>query len=79
MAYSVAETVGHALSPTGSPNLSMTERGISLALGLGLAAAGAKPRPNAILNVLALAAGSYLAYRGATGHCPVRAMITHEG
>jgi hypothetical protein len=46
-----------------------------------LAAAGAKPRPNILLNVAALAAGSYLAYRGATGQCPVkRALIgTRQG
>jgi uncharacterized membrane protein len=53
-------------------NLSMTERAISVALGLGLAAAGAKPRPNPVLNVLALAGGSYLALRGATGRCPIK-------
>ena len=53
-------------------NLSMTERAISVALGLGLAAAGAKPRPNPLLNVLALAGGSYLALRGATGRCPIK-------
>jgi uncharacterized membrane protein len=73
MVNAVADGIGRAL--TRSPHLSMTERGVSLALGLGLAAAGARPRPNPLLNVLALAAGSYLAYRGATGYCPVKAMI----
>ncbi len=59
----------------GDTNLSLTERGVSLVLGLGLAAAGAKPRPNPLLNVLALLGGSYLALRGATGHCPVKAAL----
>jgi threonine/homoserine/homoserine lactone efflux protein len=45
-------------------NLSMTERAVYVAVGLGLAAAGAKPRPNPLLNVLALAGGSYLAWTG---------------
>src|SRR4051812_17516496 len=45
------------------PNLSMTERALYVAIGLGLAAAAAKPRPNPLLNVLALAGGSYLAWR----------------
>ena len=35
----------------GEPNLSWTERGVSLALGLGIAAAGVQPRPNALLSV----------------------------
>ena len=48
-------------------DLSMTERAISVALGLTLAAAAAQPRPNKVLSLLALAAGSALAIRGATG------------
>jgi uncharacterized membrane protein len=59
----------------GPPNLSFNERAISVVAGLGLAAAGVKPRPNPLLNVLALLGGAYLAYRGATGHCPVKAAI----
>jgi uncharacterized membrane protein len=59
----------------GSPNLSFNERAVSVLAGLGLAAAGVKPRPNPLLNVLALLGGAYLAYRGATGHCPVKAAI----
>jgi len=59
----------------GETNLSMKERGISLALGLGLAAAGARPRPNPLLNVLALAGGAYLALRGASGRCPIKAAL----
>lgn len=50
-------------------NLSMTERAVSVALGLGLAAVAAQPRPNKLLSLLALVAGSALAIRGATGHC----------
>jgi len=78
MANAITETLTHAVSLTGSPHLTMTERGLSVALGLGIAAAGIKPRPNPLLNVLALGVGSYLAYRGATGYCPVRAAIGHE-
>jgi uncharacterized membrane protein len=59
----------------GPPNLSFNERAISVVAGLGLAAAGVKPRPNPLLNVLALLGGAYLAYRGATGHCPVKAAL----
>jgi uncharacterized membrane protein len=59
----------------GEPNLSWTERGISLLLGLGLAAAGAQPRPNPLLNVAALLGGSSLALRGATGRCPIKAAL----
>jgi uncharacterized membrane protein len=63
----------------GPPNLSFNERAISVVAGLGLAAAGVKPRPNPLLNVLALLGGAYLAYRGATGHCPVKAAIADGG
>lgn len=65
--------------PTQAPaheNLSTAERGLSVAAGLVIAAAGARPRPNPLLNVLALAIGGYLAYRGATGYCAVKAQIT---
>jgi uncharacterized membrane protein len=77
MVNAIADSVSHAMH--GEPNLSWTERGISLAIGLGLAAAAAKPRPNPLLNVLALAGGSYLAYRGATGHCPVKTALIENG
>jgi uncharacterized membrane protein len=63
----------------GPPNLSFNERAISVVAGLGLAAAGVKPRPNPFLNVLALLGGAYLAYRGATGHCPVKAALDDVG
>ncbi len=56
----------------GRGNLSSKERGLSVLAGLGLAAAAAKPRPNPILNVLALLGGAYLAIRGVTGRCPVK-------
>ena len=60
----------------GSQNLSMKERAISVIAGLGLAAAATRPRPNPLLNVVALLGGTYLAVRGATGRCPVkRALI----
>ena len=73
MADAIADAY-HALFG-GEPNLSMTERGLSMVLGLGLAAAGAQPRPNPLLNVLALAGGAYLALRGASGRCPVKAAL----
>lgn len=58
-----------------SADLSWVERSISVAIGLALAAAGGRPRPNTLLSVLALGIGSYLAYRGATGHCPLKAAL----
>jgi len=59
----------------GEPNLTMTERGAYILAGLGLAAAGVKPRPNPLLNVIALLGGSYLAWRGYVGNCPVKAAL----
>ena len=64
---------------SGNPHLSFGERAVSVVLGLGLAAAAAKPRPNPLLNLLALVGGSYLAYRGATGYCPVKAALAEQG
>ena len=61
--------------PADGGELSMTERTLSVAGGLVLAAVAARPRPNAVLSILALAAGSFLAYRGATGHCAIRAAL----
>lgn len=52
-------------------SLSLTERALSAALGLGLAAVAARPRPNMVLSFAALAAGSYLAWRGSTGKDPL--------
>ncbi|WP_239467828.1 YgaP-like transmembrane domain [Microvirga arvi] len=59
----------------GEPNLSTAERSLYMLAGLGLAAAAAKPRPNPLLNILALAGGSYLAWRGYVGQCPVKAAL----
>jgi len=67
------QIMSHALqSRSAKSEMSMGERTTSVVVGLMLAAAGAKPRPNMLLNVAALAAGSFLAYRGATGRCPVK-------
>lgn len=77
MANSITHSLGNALS--GPVNLSTTERALYIMGGLGLAAAGAKPRPNPLLNVLALAGGAYIAWSGYVGHCPVKAMITDQG
>jgi uncharacterized membrane protein len=71
--HSKGKIMPNALSIFQGPqNLSATERAISVIAGLGLAAAGSKPRPNPILNVLALIGGAYLAVRGATGRCPIK-------
>jgi hypothetical protein len=59
----------------GERNLSMTQRGLYIAGGLGLAAAAAQPRPNPLLNLLALAGGAYLVFSGYQGHCPIRAAL----
>jgi uncharacterized membrane protein len=63
----------------GTPNLSFNERAMSVVGGLGLAAAATKPRPNPLLNILALLGGAYLAYRGATGYCPAKAALEGSG
>ena len=60
----------------GEQNLSFKERAISVVAGLALAAAGAKPRPNPLLNIVALVGGAVLAMRGASGHCSVKAALT---
>lgn len=62
----------------GPTNLSLGERAIYIAAGLGIAAAGARPRPNPLLNVLALAAGSYLAWSGYQGRCPVKRLLVDD-
>jgi uncharacterized membrane protein len=63
----------HAHSEAGF--LSPGERGAYLLGGLALAAAGVKPRPNMLLSILALGTGAYLAWRGSTGYCPVKAAM----
>jgi len=69
--------------PVVVPEISTEGRVVSVIAGLLLAAAAVKPRPNRLVSVLALATGSYLAYRGATGHCPlteaVRDHCHHDG
>ncbi|ACL59801.1 YgaP family membrane protein [Methylobacterium nodulans] len=62
----------------GDVNLSTRERAISVVLGLGLAAAAAQPRPNKWLSLAALVGGAVLAMRGATGHCPAKALLEHQ-
>lgn len=62
--------------PRERQNLQWGERSLSVVVGLALAAAAAKPRPNPLLNIAALAIGSYLAYRGATGYCPLKAAVS---
>ncbi|WP_306461767.1 hypothetical protein [Salinarimonas soli] len=57
----------------------MTQRGLYIAGGLGLAAAAAQPRPNPLLNLLALAGGAYLVLSGYQGHCPVKAALVDGG
>ncbi len=59
-----------------SGELSTTERLWSAVAGLVLAALAAKPRPNMVLSVLALGAGTALAY--STGHCPLKAALADQ-
>ncbi|PWC28482.1 hypothetical protein [Teichococcus aestuarii] len=56
-------------------NLSVAEQAMYVVGGLALAAAGTKPRPNFLLNIVALGAGAYLAWRGTQGYCPMKAAI----
>lgn len=60
------------------PHLSSGERLMSVLLGLGLTTVAAQPRSNVFASVLALVTGSYLAYRGATGYCIVKASLDSE-
>jgi uncharacterized membrane protein len=64
-----------AKPPVVVPQISTEGRVVSAVAGLILAAAALKPRPNRLLSLLALGTGSYLAYRGATGHCPITEAI----
>jgi uncharacterized membrane protein len=73
MANALVDEAKHIFS--GEQNLSFTERSLSVVGGLALAAVAAKPRPNMLLSLVALIAGSALAIRGATGHCSVKALI----
>lgn len=67
--------VTSGISDEQGAELTVAERAAYIIAGLGLAAAGVKPRPNPLLNVLALAGGSYLAWRGYVGTCPVKAAL----
>ena len=60
------------------PRLSSGERLLSVLLGLGLTTVAAQPRSNVFASMLALATGSYLAYRGATGYCIVKASLNDQ-
>ncbi len=60
------------------PHLSSGERLLSILAGLGLTSIAAQPRSNVFLSMLALASGSYLAYRGATGFCMVKASLNDQ-
>jgi hypothetical protein len=62
----------------GEPNLSLPERAVYIAVGLGLAAAGAKPRPNLVLNLIALAGGAAIAWAGYVGRCPAKAALSER-
>lgn len=73
MANMISADMGSVMD--GEPNLSTVERGAYMIAGLGLAAAAAKPRPNPLLNIVALLGGSYLAWRGYVGNCPVKAAL----
>ena len=73
MANPVTSTVSSFMS--GPRNLSTTERAVYMAVGLGIAAAAVKPRPNPLLNVLALVGGALVAWSGYNGHCAVKAAL----
>jgi hypothetical protein len=60
----------------GQSNLSSTQRAVYVVGGLGLAAAAVQPRPNPLLNLLALVGGSYLAFSGYKGRCPAKAALS---
>jgi len=62
----------------GSGHLSFAERAASVVFGLGLAAVAARPRPNMVLSAVALAVGSYLAWRGSTGRDPAGIALMGE-
>ena len=72
MAFDISEYA------SADPHLSSGERALSVLLGLGLTSIAAQPRPNVFLSMLMLASGSYLAYRGATGYCPIKASLNKE-
>ncbi len=76
MASSATSIVGSLVH--GPRNLSTAERGIYMAIGLGITAAAVKPRPNPLLNIVALLGGSFIAWSGYNGHCAVKAALVDE-
>lgn len=76
MSNAVLDEAQHLFS--GEANISFTERAVSVAGGLALAALAAQPRPNKLLSLVVLLAGSALAIRGATGHCAVKSLMHHD-
>jgi uncharacterized membrane protein len=70
---SLTDTADRAIADPAT--LSTRERALSVAVGLGLAAA-ALPRASQPIGVVALLAGAYLAYRGATGSCPIKGALS---
>jgi hypothetical protein len=74
----VSNALSTTLSFEGPTNLSVGERAFYVAAGLGLAAAGARPRPNPLLNILAISAGAYMAWSGYMGRCPAKAVLFEE-
>ena len=77
MTNSVTGTLGSL--GHGPRNLSTAQRGIYIAIGLGIAAAGVKPRPNALLNIVALLGGCFIAWSRYDGHCAVKAARMDDG
>ena len=77
MANSVTTTLSSLLH--GPRNLAAVERGIYMAIGLGIAAAAVKPRPNPLLNIVALLGGSFIGWSRYDGHCSVKAALMDEG
>ena len=63
--------------PAPLPEISPAGRAVSVVAGLALAAASVRPRPNRFLSVLAFGTGAYLAWRGATGRCPITEAVEH--
>ncbi|MFC3125046.1 hypothetical protein ACFOD4_08235 [Pseudoroseomonas globiformis] len=59
--------------------LNPVQRAAYVTAGLILAAAAARPRPNWGLSLLALGAGSLLAWHGAEGRCPVKGALVRNG
>lgn len=61
---------------SGEVNVGMLERGISLVAGGLVMALGARQDARSAIPLEAL--GGYLAYRGATGHCPLYAALQFD-